>query len=647
MLSIIFLVLIFHSTLSDQWYSKSQCTQKEFANHMDINCNTNEYILIGWSHYGTKKSLDRMNSLTKCEPSENDCIMDYTHKIAELCNGVSKCEVVLTQQFIHKCSDEATYLFISYQCIKNSAIVDVCSKRSYTSSNGINLISPMFPNEYPNNVNCTCSIESKKRNNVIIDVENLSFNLQDNDRLSSFSGMIPFGASLLTSKSPISLNFQTDETLSQSGFWIRLYGYQQCNDDEYVLGSKCLKIFSEKQTWMSANEKCQSIQSKLIHLHDIIQEKKLAYFISTKNQQLPTSFWISEEKQKYNAHSWWPWRSSSSTGKCILRTSDGWIKRSCNEEQAFICERDILRQSLPLTIRCGNPLPTLIPSSKPLTTTSTTTITTTTTTTTTIDRSTTLSNQQETNIQLNTANEPTSTSIITKSQKITNAIDSSILAAIIGGICIVVFLINIVVCYTCKKRLQHQSQCKTQNESNSSFTHEELHRSLMQHLYHEQTNTISSTSTSSCSSKHSQSKSNDTATTIFSPPCLSNPSQLNTNSAILCYQTPHTGGDTIDYHVYETIPPSETSTYIIHTPHSAFKPVLQSNTHTIRPYHPRTNVLHHPETCKSTYDTTSSNPQVPVPVCCHHYSTQCATGTLRQHVLPSSAEIYSRSESIV
>jgi hypothetical protein len=45
--------------------------------------------------------------------------MDYTHKIAELCNGVSKCEVILTQQFIHKCSDEATYLFISYQCINS------------------------------------------------------------------------------------------------------------------------------------------------------------------------------------------------------------------------------------------------------------------------------------------------------------------------------------------------------------------------------------------------------------------------------------------------------------------------------------------------------------------------------------------------
>jgi hypothetical protein len=53
----------------------------------------------------------------------------------------------------------------------DSTIVDVCSKSSLTITNGLNLISPMFPNEYPNNINCTCSIESKKKSIVIIDVE--------------------------------------------------------------------------------------------------------------------------------------------------------------------------------------------------------------------------------------------------------------------------------------------------------------------------------------------------------------------------------------------------------------------------------------------------------------------------------------------
>jgi hypothetical protein len=56
-------LLIFCSS-SDQWHSKSKCTQKEFANHMDITCHANEFILIGWSHYGTKKT-DRTRSTFK------------------------------------------------------------------------------------------------------------------------------------------------------------------------------------------------------------------------------------------------------------------------------------------------------------------------------------------------------------------------------------------------------------------------------------------------------------------------------------------------------------------------------------------------------------------------------------------------------
>ncbi|CAF0832043.1 unnamed protein product [Rotaria sp. Silwood1] len=670
MLSILFLFSIFHVSLSDIWYSKSQCTQKEYANHMDINCNSNEFILIGWSHYGTKKLVHRINSSSSiCEPSETDCIMDYTHKIAELCNGVSKCEVILTQQFIHKCSDEATYLFISYQCIQNSTIIDICSQRSITSLNGINLISPMFPNEYPNNINCTCSIESKKKSNIIIDVESLSFNLQDNDNLLSFSGTIPFGASLLTVKNQLNLKFQTDETLSQSGFWIRLYGYEQCYDDEYVLGSKCIKIFSKKQTWKLAKDKCLSMNSNLIRLHDIIQERKLAYFILTNNEQQSTSFWISNEKENYDIHSWWPWRSSSTIGKCILRTQDGWIKRPCNEEQAFICERDMNRQSIPLTARCGNVQPTTILSTKR---TTTTVVTTTTTTIMSSTQHATISFIHHEkialkNIEENFFIEQSSSTIKNKVRKTTtNFIDPNILAAILIGIAIVIFIVNVFVCCICKRRVQDQSKCKTQkNESNSSFIHEELQHSLMQHLYHEQTNTISSTSTSSSSSKHSQSKSNDTTTTstnlfqLSSPVHPSNLSQSNTISTPLCYRNPHIGSDTIDYHVYETIP-SENSIYTFCTSHSAFKPVVQSNTRTIRPFLPRTNIHHqqqqHSYSSQQSYDTIPSippNTTVVMPICCHHYSSQCSIGTLKQHVLPSSTKIatqeqvYTRSESIV
>jgi hypothetical protein len=230
------------------------------------------------------------------------------------------------------------------------------------------------------------------------------------------------------------------------------------------------------------------------------------------------------------------------------------------------------------------------------------------------------------------------------------------------------------------RRTQKSSKCKTPNESQSSFTHEELQRSLMQHLYHEQTNTISSTSTSSSSSKHSQSKSNDTSTTtaninllqLCSPPHPSNSSQSymsrsNAGATALCFRNPHAGihsnGDPVDYHVYETIP-SESTNYTVCAAHSAFKPVLQTNSHTIRPFLPRTNILYHPpgsskqfyESASSTNGTTSA---VLMPVCCHHHQhlLPCSTGTLRQHASPriilppppiaTQEQTYVGSESIV
>lgn len=231
------------------------------------------------------------------------------------------------------------------------------------------------------------------------------------------------------------------------------------------------------------------------------------------------------------------------------------------------------------------------------------------------------------------------------------------------------------------RRSSKQSKCKTPIESQSSFTHEELQRSLMHHLYHEQTNTISSTSTSSSSSKHSQSKSNDTSTTtamtntnmnllqLCSPsnhPRNASPSSYATHSNALCFRNPHAAlsnnTDLVDYHVYETIP-SDSASYSHCTKHSAFKPILQSNTHTFRPFMPRTNVHYHPPpSSKQSYESPSTinNSTVILPVYCHHphphMSSSATTSTMRQHVSPrvlpmppptSHEQIYSGSESIV
>ena len=187
----------------------------------------------------------------------------------------------------------------------------------------------------------------------------------------------------------------------------------------------------------------------------------------------------------------------------------------------------------------------------------------------------------------------------------------------------------------------------------------------MQHLYHEQTNTISSTSTSSSSSKHSQSKSNDTTTTNVHLLQLSSPlhapqsymTHSNSSTTALCFRNPHIGsminGDPVDYHVYETIP-SESLSYAVCTAHSAFKPVGPPTSHSIRPYYPRTNILYHPSgSSKQSYDTLSvpSSTTVLMPIYCHHPSSQCSNGTFRQHLVPAQMtaqeQICSGSESIV
>lgn len=185
----------------------------------------------------------------------------------------------------------------------------------------------------------------------------------------------------------------------------------------------------------------------------------------------------------------------------------------------------------------------------------------------------------------------------------------------------------------------------------------------MQHLYHERTNTISSRSTSSSSSKHSQSKSNDTAITSTNLLQLSLPlhqpsnlSQTNTVPRTLCFRNSHVNNNPVDYHIYETIP-SESPTYTFCNAHSAFKPVVQSNPHTIRPYATRTNKLNHQlSSSEQSYDKLLSvlpNMTTVMPICCHHYSLQHSTGTIHKHSSSSSApfatleQINTRSESIV
>lgn len=147
----------------------------------------------------------------------------------------------------------------------------------------------------------------------------------------------------------------------------------------------------------------------------------------------------------------------------------------------------------------------------------------------------------------------------------------------------------------------------------------------MQQIYPDQMNTISSTSTSS--SKQSQSKSNETATSHIHLSSSASPSII-----------PVIKSDQGDYHFYETIPAENA---FASTMSSAFRPVLPSNSHTIRPFPPRT-----------SYQTLPNHPMV-VPICCYHSSNPIGTMRGREehssHVLPPnrSDSAFLGSESIV
>jgi hypothetical protein len=53
---------------------------------MDINCNSNEFILIGWSHYGTKKS-GGIHSSIKHDQQRYEYIL-FTYCINNMINNL-------------------------------------------------------------------------------------------------------------------------------------------------------------------------------------------------------------------------------------------------------------------------------------------------------------------------------------------------------------------------------------------------------------------------------------------------------------------------------------------------------------------------------------------------------------------------------
>jgi len=380
-----------------QWNYKFSFT-KSVNSQLVVECEANDQIWIGWSHYGTRssspsntKSEQQSASIKNSQllnfPNENDCWMNFTEKIAEQCNGSPQCELSSQPTYIHKCGKTSDYLYVAYKCIKEVDTFDICkpSRKSYSygqlvgGGKSFYLKSSDFPDEYSSSLDCSCSLVSSHSHhhhhsaaaattNLKLDV--LWFSLQDNDYLNMFnrnlSGWInPTYEMPILAKSN-KIRFLTDDSLAYKGFWLKISSRKACKDDWQLVGDNCIKVFtSEQLDWRSANQKCLQMNGNLIKIDDVIADLKLTQYMNSFYPEV-ASYWIglrklldeynqerwtwSTNSTLYNDVSWWPWRKSSSesnsNNNCVVKkkNEDGYFTTSCdsNNKHTFICQTNTI-----------------------------------------------------------------------------------------------------------------------------------------------------------------------------------------------------------------------------------------------------------------------------------------------------------------
>ena len=123
-------------------------------------------------------------------------------------------------------------------CVSESRLTNVCRHTTYTTSSGY-LVSPKFPDMYPNRRNCTCALSAPAGSRVLIGT---AFLLVKNNepcrdwlslRVDSAPevrrcGYIPQSEHVFGNSAVI--NFRSDKTEREMGFWLYFRGKQHAVD---------------------------------------------------------------------------------------------------------------------------------------------------------------------------------------------------------------------------------------------------------------------------------------------------------------------------------------------------------------------------------------------------------------------------------
>lgn len=304
--------------------------------------------------------------------------MNFTEKIAEQCNGAQHCDLSSQPTYIHKCAKISDYLYVTFKCITESTIYDICqpTKRILkpTSSSSFYIKSSDFPDEYPSSLDCTCSITSQTSQQLKLEV--LWFSLQDNDFLTAFNKNLTgwinptYEIPILTNSNKI--RFLTDDSLAYKGFWLQISPRKACRNNWQLVGNNCVKVFSDRLDWRSANKRCQQIGGNLLKINDVTNDLKITQYMKTFHSDIE-SYWLglrkyvdasnkerwmwSRNSTAYNDVSWWPWQPVTTPkttpgtssdfaypNNCVLkhRDNDGYFTTPCDStnKNSFICQTD-------------------------------------------------------------------------------------------------------------------------------------------------------------------------------------------------------------------------------------------------------------------------------------------------------------------